>query len=170
MKIKKSIYLLLMMLPLLMGLIMSSCNKEKELITEGFSMNRIFFIEYVSIDGKNILQDDSQIEVYYENNGIAQKVEQPNLTYPNGFAIVSQQNTAPNGSDELCVKVFPSDKLNDKNFSTTYIKFGDYQIDTIQCQFNITTNSVYLTKTWLNGTLVWDIETKPSSRLIQIVK
>ncbi len=158
------------MFPLFLGLIMSSCNKEKEQPISGFDMNRIFFIEYVSVDGTNILQNDSPIEVYYENNGIAEKINRSYLDYPNGYKITTQREAAPNGSDELCVKVFPSDYLNDESISTSYIKFGDHQTDTIQCQFQITTNTIYLTKTWLNGTLVWDIDTKPSSRLIQIIK
>jgi hypothetical protein len=167
---KKSVYLVIL-LPLLLGLIMSSCNdNDEEQVITGFSMNRIFFIEYVSVDGTNILQNDSPIEVYYEKNGIAEKVERSNLNYPNGFTITSQRNTASDGSDELCVKVFPSDYYSDENISTTYIKLGDFQTDTIQCQFERTANSFYLTKTWLNGVLVWDIETKPSSRLIQIIK
>ncbi len=148
---KKSFFLFIK-LPLLLGLIMSSCN-DKEQAISGFYMNRIFSIQYVSVDGTNILQNDSPIEVYYEKNGIAQKVERSNLDYPNGFTITSQRNTAPNGSDELCVKVFPSDYYDDEDISTTHIKLGDHQMDTIQCQFNITSNSIYLTKTWLNGTL-----------------
>jgi len=157
-------------MPLLIGLSMGSCKKEKEQSTMGFAMNRIFFIEYVNVDGTNILQNDSPIEVYYKNNGITQKVERSNLDYPNGFTIVSQRNTAPYSSDELCVKVFPSDYYNDVDISTTYIKFGDHQADTIQCQFQRTTNSFFLTKIWLNGILAWDAETRPSSRLIQIIK
>jgi hypothetical protein len=150
---------------------MSSCNDNyKEEPIPGFFLHRIFFIEYVSSDGINILQNDSPIEVYYKNNGIAQKVERSNLDYPNGFKITSQRNAAAYGSDDLCVEVFPSDYYNDEDISTTYIKFGDHQTDTIQCQFQRTTNSFYLTKTWLNGILVWDLDTRPSSRLIQIIE
>ena len=157
-----------MMCPLLLILIISSCNDKEQAIQ--FYMNRILFIEYVSVDGINILQNHSPIEIYYEINGIAEKVERSNFDYPNGFKITSQQNAGADGSDELCVKVFPSDYYNDENSSTTFIKLGDHQMDTIQCQFQTTTNVFYLTKIWLNGKLVWDIETRPSSRLIQIIK
>lgn len=159
------------MLPLLLVLIMSSCNKEKEQPTKGFSMKTIFFIEYVSLDGINIVKNDSPIEVYYDNNGVVQKVERSNLDYPNGFKITSQRNTAANGSDELCVEIFPSDYYNDEDISTTYIKLGDSQMDTIQCQFHRTSNSIYLTKTWLNGTLVWDSTSLSSPfPLIRLIK
>ncbi len=150
---------------------MSSCNKEKGEPIKGVSMNTIFFIEYVSVDGTNVLQNDSPIEVYYKNGGIVEKVERSNLTYPYGFTITSQRNTAPDGSDELCVKVFSSDYYNVEDISTTYIKLGDSQMDTIQCQFHRTTNSIDIIKTWLNGTLVWD-STSPSSPfpLIHLIK
>jgi hypothetical protein len=163
------LFFLFIKLPLFLGLIMSSCN-DKEQAIPGVSMNRIFFIEYVSVDGTNILQNDSQIEVYYERNGIAEKVERSNLTYPNGFIITSQRAAAPDSSDELCVKVFPSDYYNDEDISTTYIKLGDYQMDTIQCQFYRTPNLIYTLKIWHNGTLVWDKQTSSSSPLIQIIK
>ena len=171
-KMKKSIYLLLMV-PFLLGLvIMSSCKKVKvsEEVIRGFSMNRLFYIAYVNPDGTNILQKDSQIEVFYEKDGIAQKVVRSNLDYPNGFRITSQRNTGPNGSDELCVEVFPSDYYNNENISTSYIKLGDHKMDTIQCEFNTTPNSIYLTKIWHNGSLVWDIETAKATAFIQLIK
>ena len=148
---------------------MSSCN-DKEQAISGFSMNRIFFVAYVNVNGTNLLQNDSQITVYYERNGVAEKVQRSNLDCPNGYTLTSQRNTVANGSDELCVKVFPSDYMDNENISTTYIKFGNNQMDTIQCQFHTTSNSITLTKSWLNGTLVWDIQTASSFPLIQIMK
>jgi len=158
---KKSFYILLV----LSLLILSSCN-DKELSIKGIYINSIVFIEYSGSDGKNILKSDSQIEVFYDKNGIAEKVDHPNLTYPNGFTITTERNAQPYGSDELCIKVFPSNYYNEENLSTTYIKLGEYQIDTIRCQFYITSN-----KTWHNGTLVWDIDNNETSfPLINIIK
>ena len=80
---KKIFYLLL-----LIGALSSSCN-EKEETMKGFSMNRIFFIEYANADGTNILNYDSQIEVYYDRNGIAEKVHRSNLSFPLGYTITN---------------------------------------------------------------------------------
>ena len=164
----KKTHFLFKMCPLLLILIISSCN-DKDQATQ-FYLNRIFFIEYVNVDRINILKNDSSIEIYYEKNGIAEIVERPNLDYPNGFTMTTKRNALVDGSDELCIKVFPSDYYNEENISTTFIKVSDHQMDTIQCQFISVPNVFYLTKIWLNGTLVWDMETKPSSRLIQIIK
>lgn len=169
---KKSIYLF--MIVSLLGLIVSSCKNENENENEqvfiGVFINRVFYITYVNTDGTNILRNDSQLDVFYEQNGIAQKVERLNLDYPNGYTLTSLRNTAPNGSDELCVKVFPSDYYNEGNISTTFIKLGNNQMDTLRCQFQTTSNTFILTKIWLNGTLVWDKETAKASPLIQIIK
>jgi len=130
---------------LLIVVFSSSCN-EKEETMKGFSMNRIFFIEYVNADGTNILNYDSQIQVYYERNGIAEKVEQSNLSFPLGYTITSLRDVSPEGLNELCVKVFPSDYMDEEKSSITNIKLDDYQTDTIKCQFDISSNSVYLQK------------------------
>jgi hypothetical protein len=167
---KKSIFLLLM-LSLILGLLMSSCN-DKEQADKGVFISTILFIKYSHPDGTNLLKNDSQIEVYYDKNGFAEIVNQPNLDYPKGYMITTERDAKPDGSDELCVKVFPSDYYNEENISTTYVKLGNYQMDTIQCQFNITPNSVSLCKTWHKGTLVWDLTTKMGSPypLIKMIK
>lgn len=148
---------------------MSSCNNKEQAAPE-FYMGKLYvYIEYVNVDGTNILQNDSQIEVYYEENGIAQRVIRQNLDVPFGFTITTQSDAARDGSNELCVKVSPSDYLDSENISTTYVKFGD-KMDTIQCQFYKSSNTFYLLKTWHNGTLVWDKETAKASPLLRIIK
>ncbi len=161
-------------LSLLLGFFMSSCTDNSEALQDrpikGVSFNTIFFIEYVNADGTNILHNDSPIEVFYEKNGIAEKVERLYLAYPYGFEITGQQEAIPDGSGELCVKVFASDYYSERKTSTTFIKLGDYPVDTIQCLFEMIPNGIYIYKIWHNGILVWDRTTKPSSLLIQIIK
>lgn len=166
----KKLFILFMMLPFIIGLIIISCNGEEKNMQDLYIGKLNVYLEYVSIDGTNILQNDSEIEVFYDKNGIVEKVNRSNLTYSNGFIITSKRDVAPNGSEELCVKVFPSDYLNVDNISTTYVKLGDHQLDTIQCQFYKASDLFYLLKTWHNGTLVWDKQTNSTSPLIQIVK
>lgn len=160
-----------LMLLLFLGLFMNSCNKEnKEQAKEALYIERIVYIEYVNMDGTNILQNDSQIEIYYEKNGIAERVARANLDYGNGYVITNQQDVASNGSNELCVKVFSSDYLDNENISKTYIRLGNNQMDTIQCQFYKSSEAMYIQKIWHNGTPVWDIETADVSPLIRIIK
>lgn len=156
---------------------LNSCNKDaakndtpEDRFFTGMALSRHFFIEYNNADGTNLLQNDSQIQVSYKKDGVAEIVQRGNLDYPNGYALVSQRNTAPNGSDELCVKVFSSDYDDSANMSTTYVKFGNTQADTFECQFNKTPNTVSIAKIWLNGTLVWDIQTATSVPFIHITK
>lgn len=160
-----------MMLLLFLGLIMNSCNKEnEEQSKEAFYINNVFYIKYVNMDGINILQNDSQIEIYYEKNGIAERVARANLDHANGYVITSQQNVASDGPDELCVAVFSSDYLDNENISKTYVKLGNNQMDTIQCQFHKSSEVLYVQRIWHNGTPVWDIETAKAKPLIRIIK
>jgi len=154
--------------------IICSCNKEKEKNFEvniaGVFVDKVFYIAYLNSEGKNVLDTNSQIQVFYLKDGTAEKVERSNLDSPNGFTLTSQRRTAANGSDELCFKVFPSDYEDNTNKSTTYIKFEDNTMDTLECQFQKTAEIHLLMKIWLNGSLVWDRQTAKTLPLIQIIK
>lgn len=153
-------------------LVLSSCRKDTTYdgIIKGVSINTHFFIEYNNADGVNLLQNNSDIQVSYMKDGVAESVQRPNLDFPNGYAIVSQRNTGPDGSDELCVKVFSSDYYDNSNTSVTYIKFDDNTTDTFKCQFYKTPGTFSIIKIWLNGILVWEAQTAKSVPFIHITK
>ena len=167
---KKSVYSFVIFSSMI--LILCSCKKDTTYdgVIKGVYINRHFFIEYKNAEGVNLLQNDSYIQVSYKKNGVAELVQRPNLDCPNGYAIVSQRNTGPDGSDELCVKVFSSDYDDSSNRSTTYVKFGNNVTDTFDCQFYKTPSTVALTKIWLNGILVWDWQTAKSVPFFHITK
>lgn len=169
---KKSICNLII-LSFFLGLI-CSCQKEKEKNLEtnfaGSIVDKVFYITYLNSESINVLQTNSQIQVFYLKNGTAEKVERAYLDCPNGFTLTNQNNTLGNGSNELCVKVFPSDYEDNSNKSTTYIKFDNNTMDTFECQFQISSGSHLLMKIWLNGSLVWDRQTTKTRPLIQIIK
>jgi hypothetical protein len=167
---KKSIYSFAIFS--LVVLVLSSCKKDTkdDGIIKGVIIDVHFFIEYNNADGINLLQNDSYFQVSYMKGGVAESVQRPNLDFPNGYAIVSQRNTGPDGSDELCVKVFSSDYYDNSNTSVTYVKFGNNTTDTFKCQFYRAPNLVHLIKIWLNGTLVWDAQTAESAPFIHITK
>jgi len=148
---------------LLFGLCFNSCKNDPDL--PGIIVNTTFYINYINTKGENLLHDDSQIEVLYDLNGTAVKVERPNLDYPNGYALRPLGDAIPNGGNELCLKIFPEGSIN-------YIKLDGYESDTLKCEFLRIRNSSTIVKIWLNNKLVWDTNDKnnSTSRLIQVIK
>jgi hypothetical protein len=155
--------------------IMSSC-RDKNLFQEVNGLHDIvgnmhIYIEYLDSNGANIVQNNSQVAVFYEKDGIAQPVQRPSFDVPYGYTIKSMQGIYfPNAPDQLCVDFFPSDYLNNENFSTTYVKLGDNSMDTFRCQFYNEPGVFVLLKVWHNGTLVLDHQTASTQPLIKIVK
>jgi hypothetical protein len=156
----------------LAALMLNSCKKDStnDRLFPGVALYRHFYIEYVNVDGTNLLQNDSEIQVFYKKDGVAELVQRSNLDYPDGYTLVSQRNTGPDGSDELCVKVFSSDYDDNENLSKTLVKFENNQTDTFQCQFHKTPNTNTIARIWMNGTLVWDAQTAASVPFIHITK
>ena len=154
---------------------MSSC-KDKSLFQEVNGLHNIvgnmhIYIEYLDSNAANIVQNNTQVAVFYEKDGIAQLVQRPSFDVQYGYTIKSMQGIYfPNAPDQLCVDFFPSDYLNNENFSTTYVKLGDNSMDTFRCQFYNEPGMIYLLKVWHNGTLVWDHQTASTQPLIKIAK
>ena len=149
---------------------MSSC-RDKNLTDHVDYGNLNIYIEYLDSNGANIVQNDTQVAVFYEKDGIPQPVVRLNLDRPYGFTITSKRDISPKPPNELCVAIFPSDYMDNENLSTTYVKLGNNSMDTFRCQFYKDQHWIYLLKVWCNGTLVWDSQTaSTSSPLIKIVK
>jgi hypothetical protein len=148
---------------LLFGLCFSSCKNETNI--PGLDIETVFFIKYINADGETILHDGSQIEILYDLDGTAVKVERPNLDYPNGYTLKPLGDAIPNGGNDLCLKVFPEGSIN-------YIKLDGYERDTIKCEFLKDSGGITIIKIWQNNKLVWDFydQTHSTSRLIQITK
>ena len=148
---------------LFLGLCFSSCKNETNI--PGLDVETVFFIKYINSNGENILHDDSQIEIRYDQNGTSIKVERPNLDYPNGYTLRPLGDATPNGGNGLCLKVFPEGSVN-------YIKIDGYESDTLKCEYLKDSGGIAIVKIWHNNELVWDVsdQNRTTSRLILIVK
>lgn len=110
-----------------------------------------FYLTVLNQQGQNLLAapaiyTKSNIETYHVIDGKPQLFDQPHLNANKGFLVINE------GSGKNVIQVFPYFNKKEKR-STTLIKFGDLEMDTIECEFRFSGASVFLEKVWHNGEL-----------------
>lgn len=153
----------------LIGFSFAGCEKSPESILLTFNnfLTNIH-IHYVTNTGENILNKNSVVEVFYDDNGAMYKVDRPHLDAPNGYKLEYNDR-------RVILKLFTSDffTIRDRRlYSKTYVKLDDYATDTLSCQLYARGATLSVVRLWHNDNLVWEegeiLNSTP--RFITIVK
>ncbi|MES2417571.1 MAG: hypothetical protein V4541_05255 [Bacteroidota bacterium] len=108
-------------------------------------------IAVLNQQGQNLIgaastYNESNIKIYQIINGQPQLYNEPNLDADKGFSIINVET----GNEKI--RVFANYMIRQPK-SEILIKFGNTQVDTINCEFSINEGSAFLEKVWYNGVL-----------------
>jgi len=148
----------------------TACESEDK-NNAAFSIDRIVKISVKNQKGDNLLDPknsnsytEEDITVFYLVDGEKKKVFRPNLENSKGFKIYNWENTPG-----YRMMIFPND-LSEDDIRTTYIQWGENDLDTMKTQIERKENSVWCTKVWWNGELRWEAYPKKTKRYLEIIK
>lgn len=151
----------------LIGFSFTGCEKDQRSIMPFNNYMTNLYIHYVNNKGENILDKNSVVEVFYDDNGAMYKVDSPHLRFPNGYTFEYKDQN-------VILKVFTSDfySIRDRRiYSKTYVKVDGYPMDTFTCQLYADEGTLSVVRVWHNDNLVWEVEILYGTpRLITIVK
>lgn len=141
----RRIYQLKLVIPIIIGLYLFSCNKQKvccDLIDIDVK------IHYQDTSGNNLINtsasfNSSNIKIYFKNGDQYEYAFKSNLDNPNFFSVV-------NINSKEILTVFPSNYY-EQNRSTTLIELNSTITDTLICEFDLSKNNTILKQAWLNG-------------------
>lgn len=148
----------------------TGCNKNQERILTFTNYSKDINIHYVNNNEENILDKNSVIEIFYDDGGAMYKVDRPHLDFPNGYNLIYNDE-----AEDTILKLFTSDFFTVRDqriYSKTYVKLGDYSMDTFTCQLYADAGTISVVKVWHNDNLVWEVGEilYDSPRTIKIVK
>lgn len=109
-------------------------------------------LRYIDENEQDILNDSIKIKVYFDDNG--------KLVNPVDITPKTRDNRKGYSShygDKPYYILVSTRALNDRYNVITYIKIGNYPMDTIICKyFSERSNHYAYDKIWYNRNLVWD--------------
>ena len=150
-----------------------SCHKEEPGPGEIVDIGIDFILK--NQQGQDLLNNNttnnllnSEIKVYYLENGIEREVNNPDLDCPRNFCFVDQ------GNNNKIFRLFPVDKIVAKK-STIFIQWNSLQRDKIEANIVIKQNggnsNSYCDSVWVNGILKFpNLEFVPERKFIHIVE
>ncbi|GLU55247.1 hypothetical protein [Dyadobacter frigoris] len=146
-------------------------NVENDLLLGGVTMEQSVDIRVTSSKGEDLLDPANKnkitdFKVYHGTDKENVLFNQPNLDAPSGYSIKKNEKENYYYLQVLLTTPYsqePSAK------TTTYLKIGSYELDTIQASYFSTTPSIKLSKVWFNNNITWDA-TSNTQMLFEIVK
>lgn len=127
-------------------LIAFGCNKESDCC---FIIDTDVQILYKDNNGNNLINsvdqyNENKIRVYYKKGDEYEYVYKGDLDAPNMHKLYVDQDS------NLVLTVYPSNNY-EGNFSTTLIELNPNVVDTLLCEFDLSTNREVCINAWLNG-------------------
>jgi hypothetical protein len=131
-----------------------ACSKSDQISIQD-NIDRSFEFSVFNSDNEDLLDNttsnhiiESEIRLFYEENGEVSEVYNANLDYPRNFFIFKHEN-------EYRIRVF----LNSTESSEkpiTIIQWNENDSDTIETVFERPGNSILKRHVWFNDLKVWD--------------
>lgn len=127
----------------------------------------------IDVDGNDLLSknqektiDLNDISLYYLIEDKEILYDKKNLDSPHGFVLLP-----PEGKfDRYILRIFPNSCCEN---SISYLKYNNYETDTLSLKINHTNSSIICTSVFLNGEKVWGANhdnDNSNRRLISIIK
>ena len=138
-----------------------SCSKEES--AENLYISTTVSIAVMDSFGNDLLNTNTANYIQSQNIKLFHKIDgefieylSNNLDYAKGFRIYKPYDWVDNSNYILCILATRPVNSSDLN-PDTYIKWNEFDFDTLQCQYSTSENSVICTKVWFNNEIVWDI-------------
>ena len=113
-------------------------------------------LEYVDMDGNNILSENSHITIFYKIGNRYEEVRNMHLDNPYGFILTQKKQVLYDDNDEYIVKLTPS-HFFEENLATTVVQVDDFIGDTLIHERFILDEQPAV-KIWHNSKLAWEPE------------